>query len=120
MNLASIFQNSKDARDYPAGTTIFEEGEPSDAMYVVLAGELDPSISPREEFILHRRCQTKSFLSARLFSLVRRRDSLAQRICWRLTTASQRLVVVAPSDLGSDVRDGAVSALRILSGCAAH
>jgi CRP-like cAMP-binding protein len=41
MNLASIFQNSKDARDYPAGTTIFEEGEPSDAMYVMLAGELE-------------------------------------------------------------------------------
>jgi CRP/FNR family transcriptional regulator, cyclic AMP receptor protein len=41
MNLAKIFENSKDAKDYPAGTTIFAQGEPSDQMYIVLAGELD-------------------------------------------------------------------------------
>jgi CRP-like cAMP-binding protein len=41
MNLASIYQNSKDAKDYEAGTTVFAQGEPSDVMYVVLAGELE-------------------------------------------------------------------------------
>jgi CRP-like cAMP-binding protein len=41
MNLASIFQNSRYAEDYPAGTTIFAQGQPSDVMYVVLAGELE-------------------------------------------------------------------------------
>jgi CRP/FNR family transcriptional regulator, cyclic AMP receptor protein len=41
MNLASIFQNSKYAADYPAGTTIFAQGEANDVMYVVLAGELE-------------------------------------------------------------------------------
>jgi CRP-like cAMP-binding protein len=41
MNLASIFENSTYARDYSVGTTIFEEGEPSAEMYIVLAGELE-------------------------------------------------------------------------------
>jgi CRP/FNR family transcriptional regulator, cyclic AMP receptor protein len=41
MDLANIFENSKDAKDYPAGTTIFAQGEPGDQMYIVLAGELD-------------------------------------------------------------------------------
>jgi len=41
MNLATIFENSKDAKDYPAGTTIFAQGQPRDLMYIVLAGEVD-------------------------------------------------------------------------------
>jgi CRP-like cAMP-binding protein len=41
MNLANLFANSKYARDYSAGTTIFAQGEPGDLMYVVLEGELD-------------------------------------------------------------------------------
>ena len=41
MNLASIFKSAKDAKDYPAGKTIFAQGDPSDVMYVVLEGDLD-------------------------------------------------------------------------------
>jgi CRP/FNR family transcriptional regulator, cyclic AMP receptor protein len=41
MNLANLFRNSKDAKDYPAGTTVFAQGDPRDVMYVVLDGEVD-------------------------------------------------------------------------------
>jgi CRP-like cAMP-binding protein len=41
MNLANLFENSKDAKHYPAGTTVFAQGDPRDVMYVVLEGELD-------------------------------------------------------------------------------
>ena len=41
MNLAKLFENSKDAKDYPAGATVFAQGDPRDVMYVVLEGELD-------------------------------------------------------------------------------
>jgi CRP-like cAMP-binding protein len=41
MNLARLFENSKHAKDYPAGTTIFAQGGARDVMYVVLAGEVD-------------------------------------------------------------------------------
>src|SRR5262245_22197848 len=41
MNLAKLFENSKHAKDYPAGTTIFAQGEPRDVMYVVMAGDVD-------------------------------------------------------------------------------
>ena len=41
MNLANIFKSAKDAKDYPAGKTIFAQGDPSDVMYVVLEGDLD-------------------------------------------------------------------------------
>ena len=41
MDLAKLFEHSKDAKDYPAGATIFAQGEPGDQMYIVLAGELD-------------------------------------------------------------------------------
>ena len=41
MNLAKIFENSKDAKDYKAGTTIFAQGDPRDLMYIVLAGEIE-------------------------------------------------------------------------------
>ena len=41
MNLSKLFENSKHLKDYPAGTTIFAQGEPRDVMYVVVAGEVD-------------------------------------------------------------------------------
>jgi CRP-like cAMP-binding protein len=41
MNLAKLFEDSKHTKEYPAGTTIFAEGEPRDVMYVVVAGEVD-------------------------------------------------------------------------------
>ena len=41
MNLAQLFEHSKHVKDYPAGSTIFTQGEPRDVMYVVLAGEVD-------------------------------------------------------------------------------
>ena len=41
MNLAKLFENSKHVKDYPAGTTIFVQGEPRDVMYVVVVGEVD-------------------------------------------------------------------------------
>src|SRR5262249_23756215 len=40
-DLSKLFKGSKHAKDYPAGTTIFAQGEPRDVMYVVLAGEVD-------------------------------------------------------------------------------
>ena len=41
MNLANLFENSKYAKDYPAGTTVFAQGDPGDVMYVLLDGEID-------------------------------------------------------------------------------
>jgi len=41
MNLAKLFESSKDAKDYAAGSTVFSQGDPRDVMYVVLEGELD-------------------------------------------------------------------------------
>ena len=47
MNLAKLFENSKHTRAYPAGTTIFAQGEPRDVMYVVVAGEVTFSVGGR-------------------------------------------------------------------------
>jgi len=41
MKLEKIFEDSKDAKDYPAGTIIFSQGQPRDLMYIVLSGEID-------------------------------------------------------------------------------
>ena len=41
MDLANLFENSKYAKDYPAGTTVFAQGDPGDVMYVVLEGQID-------------------------------------------------------------------------------
>jgi|SRR5262245_2719677 len=41
LNLAKLFEHSQHAKDYPAGTTIFAQGEPRDVMYVVLSGHVD-------------------------------------------------------------------------------
>jgi CRP/FNR family cyclic AMP-dependent transcriptional regulator len=41
MNLRNLFQNTRHAQEFPAGTTIFEKGAPGDFMYVILDGELE-------------------------------------------------------------------------------
>ena len=41
MNLAQLFEHSKHVKDYPAGSTIFTQGEPRDVMYAVVAGEVE-------------------------------------------------------------------------------
>jgi CRP-like cAMP-binding protein len=41
MNLAKLFANSKHAKNYPVGATVFARGEPRDVMYVVLKGEVN-------------------------------------------------------------------------------
>jgi CRP/FNR family transcriptional regulator, cyclic AMP receptor protein len=41
MNLANLFWTSTRAKDLPSGSTIFEQGQPGDFMYVVLDGEIE-------------------------------------------------------------------------------
>jgi CRP/FNR family cyclic AMP-dependent transcriptional regulator len=41
MNPADLFSHTTDAVDYPAGSTVFSEGEKADCMYVVLEGSVD-------------------------------------------------------------------------------
>jgi len=41
MNLANLFKSSKDAKHFPAGATIFDQGDRGDFMYIVLEGEVD-------------------------------------------------------------------------------
>jgi CRP/FNR family transcriptional regulator, cyclic AMP receptor protein len=41
VNLLSLFDNARTIKEYPAGETIFVEGQPRDVMYVVLGGEVD-------------------------------------------------------------------------------
>lgn len=41
MTTITLFQHSKDAVSYPAGETIFKEGDPGDTMYVVIEGEVE-------------------------------------------------------------------------------
>lgn len=41
MNLHDLFEGAKDAEDFAAGTTIFDEGTPGDVMYVILDGEVE-------------------------------------------------------------------------------
>jgi len=36
-----LFRNSKDFESFSAGQTIFQEGQPGEAMYVVIEGEVD-------------------------------------------------------------------------------
>lgn len=41
MSAIQLLRNEKDVIQVPAGQTIFKEGDPGDAMYVVLAGTVD-------------------------------------------------------------------------------
>jgi len=41
MNLQSLFGNTKNVQEFPAGTTIFAQGTPGDVMFVVLDGEVE-------------------------------------------------------------------------------
>jgi CRP/FNR family cyclic AMP-dependent transcriptional regulator len=40
-----LFRNETDALSFPAGHTIFSKGDPGDAMYVILDGEVELRIS---------------------------------------------------------------------------
>jgi len=44
----SLFQDADDVRAVPAGETIFEEGDPGDAMYVVIEGEVAVRVAGRD------------------------------------------------------------------------
>jgi CRP-like cAMP-binding protein len=41
MSNFDLFKNERNAKDFPAGATIFEDGSPADYMYAVLEGEVD-------------------------------------------------------------------------------
>lgn len=41
MSAIQLLRNEKDVMAIPAGATIFQEGDPGDAMYVVLGGTVD-------------------------------------------------------------------------------
>ena len=41
MNLLNLFKNSDQIRECGVDTFVFQEGDPSDVMYVVLDGEID-------------------------------------------------------------------------------
>lgn len=41
MSAIQLLRNEKDVMQIPAGQTIFQEGDPGDAMYVVLDGAVD-------------------------------------------------------------------------------
>lgn len=42
-----LFRNETDFKAYPAGSTVFREGEPGDAMYVILEGEVELRIGDK-------------------------------------------------------------------------
>jgi CRP/FNR family cyclic AMP-dependent transcriptional regulator len=44
MDLLEVFKNTEDVVRYPAGSTVFTEGESGDLMYVLLKGELRISL----------------------------------------------------------------------------
>jgi CRP-like cAMP-binding protein len=46
MNLA-ILRNEKDIRSFPAGATIFEEGDPADSLFGVVEGAVDILVGDR-------------------------------------------------------------------------
>ncbi|MGH8647584.1 MAG: cyclic nucleotide-binding domain-containing protein [Gammaproteobacteria bacterium] len=41
MNTLNLFKNADNVEEYPAGATIFEQGQPGRVMYVVLEGEVE-------------------------------------------------------------------------------
>jgi CRP-like cAMP-binding protein len=44
MKFHHLFRNWKDVGEYGAGDVIFSEGDPADAMYVILAGEVEVTL----------------------------------------------------------------------------
>ena len=38
---SNLFSNATDFKTFPAGETIFKEGQPGDMMYIVIEGEVD-------------------------------------------------------------------------------
>ncbi len=44
MKFLDLFRNWQDLVEYAAGTVIFSEGDPADAMYVVISGEVELSL----------------------------------------------------------------------------
>ncbi len=47
MNKLQLFQNSRDYQTFVPGQTIFREGQPGEAMYVVIEGEVDVIIGDK-------------------------------------------------------------------------
>lgn len=47
LDFSQMFRNADDARDVPAGTVIFHQGDAGDCLYVVLEGEIDVSVNER-------------------------------------------------------------------------
>jgi CRP-like cAMP-binding protein len=47
LDLRDLFKNAENVQNYVAGQTIFVEGQPGDAMYVVLDGEVDIRVKDR-------------------------------------------------------------------------
>ena len=44
MNLRGLFEHSQNVQEFPAGATIFKEGNPGDVVYVVLDGDVAVSV----------------------------------------------------------------------------
>ena len=49
MDVLEVFRDSHNARDVPAGETLFRRGDAGDIMYVVLEGRIDVTID--DEFV---------------------------------------------------------------------
>jgi CRP-like cAMP-binding protein len=47
LRLEKLFASSKNIESFPAGTTVFDQGEPGDSMYVVLEGTVDIMIGDK-------------------------------------------------------------------------
>jgi len=47
-NLAKMFTNAAELEDFPAGTTIFRQGEAGSSMYVVKKGELSVAVDGKQ------------------------------------------------------------------------
>jgi len=52
MTTIDLFRNAADRIYFPAGHTIFEEGQPGDVMYVVTEGEV--YVLVHQDYLFHR------------------------------------------------------------------
>src|SRR5262245_56438443 len=52
MNMLGLFAKTSDAREFPSGTTIFEEGAPGHEMFVVLEGEVEVRVGSTPIFVV--------------------------------------------------------------------